>query len=57
MGKYLKLRPRDFPSAQAIFSISQSYTSSIVLPVKARKEELILCIGLAAGDIFSRIAW
>ena len=39
-----------------IFSISKSYTSSIVLPGKAILEELILRIGLAAGAIFSRIA-
>ena len=38
------------------FSISKSYTSSIVLPGRATLEELILRIGLAAGAIFSRIA-
>ena len=38
------------------FSISKSYTSSIVLPGRAILEELILRIGLAAGAIFSRIA-
>ena len=34
------------------FSISKSYTSSIVLPGRPILEELILCIGLAAGAIF-----
>ena len=34
------------------FSISKSYTSSIVLPGRAILEELILRIGLAAGAIF-----
>ena len=38
------------------FSISKSYTSSIVLPGRAILEELILCIGLAAETIFSRSA-
>ena len=38
------------------FSISKSYTSSIVLPGRAILEGLILCIGLAAGAIFSCIA-
>ena len=37
-------------------SISKSCTYSIVLPGTAILEELILCIGLAAGAIFSRIA-
>ena len=32
------------------------YTSSIVFPGRAILEELILCIGMAAGAIFSRIA-
>ena len=39
-----------------IFSISKSYTSSIVLPGRAILEELIFRIGLAAAAIFSRIA-
>ena len=38
------------------FSISKSYTSSIVLPGRAILEKLILRIGLAAKAIFSRIA-
>ena len=38
------------------FSISKSYTSSIVLPDRAILEEFILGIGLAAGAIFSLIA-
>ena len=38
------------------FSISKSYTSSIVLPGRALLEVLILHIGLAAGAIFSLIA-
>ena len=38
------------------FSISKSYTSSIVLPGRAILKELILRIGLEAGAIFSRIA-
>ena len=38
------------------FSISKSYTSSIVLPGRAILKELIFHIGLAAGAIFSRIA-
>jgi hypothetical protein len=38
------------------FSISKSFTSSIVLPGRAILEELILRIGLAAGAIFSHIA-
>ena len=37
------------------FSISKSYTSSIILPGMEILEELILCIGLAAGAIFSHI--
>ena len=39
-----------------IFSISKSYTFSIVLPDRAILQELILCIGPAAGAIFSHIA-
>ena len=38
------------------FSISKSYNPSIVLPGRSILKELILCIGLAAGAIFSRIA-
>ena len=38
------------------FSISKSYTSSIILPDSAILEELIFRIGLAAGALFSRIA-
>ena len=34
------------------FSVSKSYTSSNVLPGRAILEELILCIGVAAGAIF-----
>ena len=37
-----------------IFSISKSYTSSIVLHGRAILEELILRIGQAAGAIFSQ---
>ena len=37
------------------FSIPKSYTPSIVLPGMAILEELIIRIGLAAGDIFSCI--
>ena len=37
------------------FSISKSYTSSIVLPSRKIFEELILRIGLSAGAIFSPI--
>ena len=38
------------------FSISKSFTSSLVLPGRAILEELILCIVLAAGPIFSLVA-
>ena len=48
---------RDFPRAQPIIQtclIPKRYTSSIVLPGRAILEQLILCIGLAAGAIFPR---
>ena len=38
------------------FTIYKSYTFSIVLPLRAILEELILHMGLAAGAIFSCIA-
>ena len=49
--------PRDFLRAQAIFQrISQQLNYSIVLLGRAILDEMILCIGLAAGPIFSRTA-
>ena len=38
------------------FSISKNDTFSMVLPGRALLEELVLCIGLGAGAIFSCIA-
>ena len=48
----LRAEPEEFPEG----SISKSYTSSIVISGRAILEELIICIGLAAGAIFSHVA-
>ena len=63
-GNPKRKNPRDFLSAQALFHrisrlesqyIYSQYISSIVLPGREILKELILCIALTAGDIFSSI--
>ena len=65
----LRAEPKGFPKGSGYispyiptqvilqtFSISKSYTSSIVLPGRAILKELIIRIGLAAGAMFYCIA-
>ena len=52
-GKQCSRAPYVFLSRIQTFSISKSYTSSIVLPGRAILEELILRIGLAARGYIS----
>ena len=63
-GNPERKNPRDFLSAQALFHrvsqlesqyIYSQYISSIVLPRREILKELILCIAITAGAIFSRI--
>ena len=51
---YLSMYP-NLSRTTDIFFLSKSYTPSVVLPGRAILEKLILCIGLAALAIFSRI--
>ena len=59
MKEITMAEPEGFPEGSGYisryiltFSISKSYTSSIVIPSRAILEELILRIGLAAGLYF-----